>query len=482
MNPIWSIASAPPLLGQPYDEDTSKLDKNAKERRRLDLYHTSAAEAGVGPVPLMIFVHGGGWRGKDSSDVLTKLETIDWREYGYSVASLGYRLSQHAVHPAQIEDVKDGVSWLRAHAAEHNLDPERFIIFGTSAGGHLSSLLATTASQPTDKSRVAAVMDFFGPTYFGQAEEVNVEFGESSTSSVALLLGCAPLDCPEKFADMQPAMHLDASDPPMLIIHGTGDETVVYQTSEFFYNKAIEEGVDATLVISEGATHFYNSVLKANKGFTVTPEAAARDTPVDTMLSWLRERGLVLSCNGTPTPGPTPGPTPSPSPTPAPPVGPIDDDNEGEEDQGTIQSCVTKHCMSQVQACRKDKDCESLLLSDGGNSNPDLNQLKENAQALTFSECACTACPQFGISLCDALLMEPSPTPTPPSPEPMIDPPEPSPTPTPSPITDSPSPESPSAGPESAPTPVMDDTTSSARMFTLSLGFLLAVLCVVDWW
>lgn len=134
----------------------------------LDLYLPDPAQST--PVPLVIWVHGGGWRagsknGTDAPDTLGD---------DYAVASIDYRLSGIETFPAQIHDVKAAVRWLRAHAAEYSLDPERFGAWGSSAGGHLVALLGVTCGNPDlegavgenldQQSCVQAVCDFYGPT------------------------------------------------------------------------------------------------------------------------------------------------------------------------------------------------------------------------------------------------------------------------------------------------------------------------------
>src|SRR4051794_4436800 len=137
------------------------------ERHKLDLY----VPPGNGPLPLVIWVHGGGWEkgskagGGPALDLLAK---------GYAVAAINYRLSQHAVFPAQIEDCKAAVRFLRSIAKEYDRDPDHFGAWGASAGGHLVALLGTTDDQafpagPGEKqlsSGVQAVCDWFGPSDF----------------------------------------------------------------------------------------------------------------------------------------------------------------------------------------------------------------------------------------------------------------------------------------------------------------------------
>jgi acetyl esterase/lipase len=140
-------------------------------RQKLDLYVPDGRER----LPLIIWVHGGVFRVGSKEDYVP----LRCFEAGYAVASIGYRLSQHAIVPAQIEDAKAAVRWLRAHAGTYHPDPGRFEAWGASAGGHLVAMLGTmgdtasfeTATYDDVSSRVQAVVDHFGPANFMKIDE-----------------------------------------------------------------------------------------------------------------------------------------------------------------------------------------------------------------------------------------------------------------------------------------------------------------------
>ncbi len=141
--------------------------KGGHERQRLDLYVPEKAD---GPLPVIVWVHGGAWLTGSKEGGGPALPFVG---KGYAVASINYRLSQHAKFPAQIEDCKAAIRWLRANAKTYNLDPGRFGVWGASAGGHLVALLGTSgdvkdlegnAGTDDQSSRVQAVVDWFGPT------------------------------------------------------------------------------------------------------------------------------------------------------------------------------------------------------------------------------------------------------------------------------------------------------------------------------
>jgi len=95
------------------------------------------------PLPIIVWVHGGGWDMGDRHD----RTAVPLTAYGYAVASIDYRLSQQATFPAQIEDCKGAVRWLRANAKKYDLDPDHVGVWGASAGGHLVALLGTTGGE-----------------------------------------------------------------------------------------------------------------------------------------------------------------------------------------------------------------------------------------------------------------------------------------------------------------------------------------------
>lgn len=105
----------------------------------LDIYLPENAE---GALPLIVWIHGGGWAAGDKAGC----PAVGMVGRGYVAASINYRFSQEAIFPAQIEDCKGAIRWLRAHAKEYHIDPDKIGVFGASAGGHLVALLGTSGS------------------------------------------------------------------------------------------------------------------------------------------------------------------------------------------------------------------------------------------------------------------------------------------------------------------------------------------------
>lgn len=231
---------------------------NGHERQKLDLYLPKAE----GKPPLVIWVHGGAWL-EGSKDYVVPLGYL---ADGYAVASINYRLSQHAVFPAQIEDCKAAVRWLRAHAQEYNLEPDRFAVWGESAGGHLVALLGTTADVSEFdvgenlgvSSRVQAVVDCFGPTDFLQMDEHRLPNGmahDPADSPESKLVRGAIQENKDKVARANPITYVTSGDAPFLIIHGDMDPLVPHHQSELLEAALKKAGAPVSFYTVKGGGH-----------------------------------------------------------------------------------------------------------------------------------------------------------------------------------------------------------------------------------
>ena len=225
---------------------------------RLDLYlPTKRADD---PVPLVLWVHGGAWRAGDKAPTYAPGALGE----GYAVASVNYRLSQEALFPAQIHDVKAAVRFLRGNAERFGIDPNRFGAWGSSAGGHLVALLGTSCGVTElegdlgdwldQSSCVQAVCGFYGPTDFLALLD---ERGDETYRPMPedQLIG-GPVEENVELATLaSPIMHVDPTDPPFLIMHGTEDGTVPVEQSIAFDAALRSAGVDSTLITVDGAGH-----------------------------------------------------------------------------------------------------------------------------------------------------------------------------------------------------------------------------------
>jgi acetyl esterase/lipase len=222
---------------------------------KLDL---AMPREGNGPFPAVVCVHGGGWRGGNRQSLEKTIETLAGR--GYVAVTVTYRLTPTARFPAQIEDCKAAVRWLRANAAKYHVNPERIGAVGFSAGGHLVCLLGTSdkndglegqGGNPEQSSRVQAVVSFFGPTDFTTktwSEDVEKQF-------LIPLLGGTLEENPDIYKKASSISYVTKDDPPFLFFHGTKDTLVGLRHSQLLADKLKEVGVKAEVVVMKGEGH-----------------------------------------------------------------------------------------------------------------------------------------------------------------------------------------------------------------------------------
>ncbi len=209
------------------------------------------------PLPLVIWIHGGGWQNgnKGGGPALALLEQ------GFAVATINYRLSGDAIFPAQIHDCKAAVRHLRGNAKKYGIDPERFGVWGSSAGGHLVALVGTSGDVKeiegnvgdftSVSSRVQAVCDWYGPTDFLKMGGRHDDAGSPESK----LIGGPIQDNQELVAKANPITYVSADDPAFLIQHGDQDPAVPYNQSELLRDALEKAKVPVTLVCIEGEGH-----------------------------------------------------------------------------------------------------------------------------------------------------------------------------------------------------------------------------------
>jgi len=231
---------------------------NGHERNKLDIYLPEQSD-GLS-LPLIIWVHGGAWLAGSKENCPAKRFVAK----GYAVASINYRLSQHAIFPAQIEDCKAAVRYLRANSEKYGFDPNRFGAWGASAGGHLVALLGTTGDvkefekgpNPDVSSRVQAICDYFGPTDFTKMSSFwSVMKHDAPDSPEAKLIGGAVQENKDKCKRANPITYVTKDDPPFLIVHGDKDPLVPHNQSETLLEALQKAGVKANLHIVPGGGH-----------------------------------------------------------------------------------------------------------------------------------------------------------------------------------------------------------------------------------
>ncbi len=253
--------NAPPPEGTIIHRDLAYVP-NGHARQKLDLYLPPNAQNPA----LILIVHGGAFAfGDKSRDDVTK-----FLQAGYAVASVNYRLSGDALFPAQIEDCKAAVRYLRVQASRHGYDPHRIGAYGESAGGTLVALLGTTGDTKTFdvgenlsvSSRVQAVVDFFGPTDFLQMDANRAPNGDThnqANSPESRLVGGPIQENKEKVAEVNPVTYVTPNDPPFFLAHGTLDRQVPYHQSVLLEAALKKAGVPVTLYTLEGIGHAFRN-------------------------------------------------------------------------------------------------------------------------------------------------------------------------------------------------------------------------------
>ena len=224
---------------------------------KLDLYLPDEA-GGTRPRPIIIFLHGGGWKigGKAEIEPYVPLITTA----GYAVASVDYRLSDDARFPAQIFDCKTAVRWVRANAARYGLNPARIGVLGFSAGGHLAALLGTSEGVKTledrsegsaeASSRVQAVCTVSGP--------VDLTIPTHSLIgkvSIKGLLGGTAQQKPDLACSGNPALYATHDDAPTLLIYGDQDTLVLPVNAKILSEALRKVGVEASVITVKGGKH-----------------------------------------------------------------------------------------------------------------------------------------------------------------------------------------------------------------------------------
>jgi acetyl esterase/lipase len=240
----------------------------------LDLY---LPPDGGAPKPAIVFVHGGAWLHRTARDGGTFRDfpavLASFAARGYVVASVNYRFSGEARFPGPVQDVETAIQWLRSHASTYNVDPARFALWGSSAGGQIATLIGTGCDAPNlalpSKGKTAqpsacvqGVIDWYGVT---DLETLASDFGKPDDSGVSAsadaYLGCKVHECPAGWArSASPLAHIDAKDPPFLIQHGAADTTVSPKQAQRLYDALRAAGVPAELVFYPNVAHGFAKV------------------------------------------------------------------------------------------------------------------------------------------------------------------------------------------------------------------------------
>ncbi|MFN8038373.1 MAG: alpha/beta hydrolase [Acidimicrobiales bacterium] len=269
-----SAAGRPPMGGSSSGPTPTKADvayASTSSSQVLDLWLPPNAS---GPVPLVIFIHGGAFKGGDKAMEAGNVQAL--LDRGYAVASVNYRLSGEAPFPAAVQDVKAAVRYLRANATTYGINPDQIVAWGESAGGNLAAMLGVTGGQASSQlddpslgnagvsSAVQAVVDWFGPTDFLSMDSqqsstkcTSPESHDPASSPESQYVGAAIQTVPDQAKAASPLTYVATAStlPVFVIAHGDTDCQIPPAQSQSLHDALVTKGATATLTILPGAGH-----------------------------------------------------------------------------------------------------------------------------------------------------------------------------------------------------------------------------------
>lgn len=273
-------------IGMDFDEalETPGIDTHGRKQWRDVVF---AAEVGyrfltldvtlpkgTGPFPLVIYIHGGAWLAGDPTVTNPTYRKLDFvnklLSAGFAVSRISYRFTSEGQFPVQLHDCKAAVRFLRANAAQFNVDANRFAAFGDSAGGHLASMVGLTGDRADLEgevgrakvsSAVQAVVNWFGPAELLTMQSQRIDQDWSSAdepkSPESRLIGGAVQENKQAAIAASPVTYVHPKAPPFLIQHGTADRLVPHAQSLALTHALKKVGCDVTLLTIEGADHCF---------------------------------------------------------------------------------------------------------------------------------------------------------------------------------------------------------------------------------
>jgi acetyl esterase/lipase len=256
------------LLYKPVARDVDYVG-DGLEGHRLDIYQPAD---GRPTHKVIIAIYGSAWYANNAKRYAFESIGIPLMQSGFAVVTINHRSSTEAQYPAQIQDVKAAIRYVRAHAAEYGIDPTFVGITGFSSGGHLSALAAASNGVKSKKvkgekadlegtlgdclsesSRVDAVVDWFGPIDMTHMQDCATPKGADSPE--ATLIGGAPADHLPRLTLLDPTTYLSKRSPRFLVIHGTADSVVPYCQSERFAAALQKKGLLEEFITVENGEH-----------------------------------------------------------------------------------------------------------------------------------------------------------------------------------------------------------------------------------
>ena len=277
-----SISSAPPIASAPSDASKLKVPEGVEYRPdvvytttpektelMLDLALPKGTKEAKGPLPAVVCIHGGGWVYRDRKQLLPLI----WRlaQNGYVAATVSYRLAPEYQFPAQVHDVKAAVRWLRDHAKEYRIDPERIAAVGNSSGGHLACMLgvnctkvdlegagvSTHQSSRVDAVAVCSPLIDLEKLYISckTGDEVGLAQRVAMAYALRSFLGGGPEQFAERYARASPLTYAGKDSAPTLLIRGTNDRQVPLEQLTLYQKKLKDAAVEVGFLPIEGGAH-----------------------------------------------------------------------------------------------------------------------------------------------------------------------------------------------------------------------------------
>ncbi len=227
--------------------------------------------------PVILAIHGGSWSGgsrrlfRSYPRNETLLRLI---QAGYVVIAADYRLARPGFPgwPEALDDVREAVRWIKRHAAEFEMDPDRIAALGQSAGAHLALLLGTLpdpANGDGISSRVAAVVSFYGPSDLNRLAETRRRLTHDPTS---VFVGGKRLDFSARATQASPMTHVSIDDVPTLLIHGSDDLWVPVEQSKRLAESLERAGVRSETLIVDGAAHGFEAEVRTQPNQDLLPQ------------------------------------------------------------------------------------------------------------------------------------------------------------------------------------------------------------------
>lgn len=301
--PAWA-ATAPEQPAPKLEKDIAYRKTPDGQELKLDFIRPASGE---GPFPLVIWLHGGGWRTGDRKEYHPEMSGM--AKLGWAGATVEYRLAPKHKHPAQIEDARMALAFLRANAKKYNIDADRIAVAGRSAGGHLALLLGL-APDENGKSApgIRAVVNFFGITDLSgwrinaEGEKVMRQFSPAGLDGIIKdFLGTSDRKAAVT-AEASPVTHVRKGSPAVLTLHGSVDKIVPVQQAQALHEALRQAGVPEKLVVLDGKGHGFDHD-DAEHGFG--PKGPSR--AVSEMIEFLNRHARQTPESGAPDSAPIGG-------------------------------------------------------------------------------------------------------------------------------------------------------------------------------